>query len=661
MLYGAAYYPEHRDPDRWEYDLDHMVDAHVNALRVGEFAWKRFEPADGEYDFAWMDRFAELALTRGIGLVLCPPLRTVPAWLFEQDPSMAILDGDGVRLAYSGRYSFCINHPLFRRKGLALAERMAAHYAGSESILHWHLDNEFGCEEDCHCPLCRTKWHEFLRGRYESIDRLNARWGTVFWGQEYDRFEQVPTPARGFGGANPGLVQAWRRFRSDCTIEMVDLHAQAVRRHDGRPISTNNQPLWNFRTDYYALAEMLDACGTNLYPPYGEDCRALALGLASVRSYKPGNFCVYELRNGSHMRPGNGGDAWSPGQLEREVLHTVANGADGVFFFRWRACPFGHEWPHGTIADYDGTPKRIHAEAARIGERLRGVEDVLAGTEVVSDVALLYDFPTRWARESGNHWQGPASMYMDHAKMLYDVVRSLGVNVDAVGRHGDWSGYKLLLVPGLEAIDDETVEKLAAYVHGGGLLVWHPLSGMRDRDLHVYPSRLHPGLEKLFGLSVREFAPVGDTPQRLLWRGRTYDAHSFCDLPELGEAEPLALYQDGWFSGTPAIAERVVGDGLAVYFATFPVREFYDAWLGEALEEAGVHWILSGDVPHAVEVAERRSPDGRRVVFVINCTPRRQTILCEERFEDVWAGERTGDGEISLGPWQGRVMVDVAE
>ena len=31
MIFGAAYYPEHRDPAKWTYDLDNMAAAHLNA------------------------------------------------------------------------------------------------------------------------------------------------------------------------------------------------------------------------------------------------------------------------------------------------------------------------------------------------------------------------------------------------------------------------------------------------------------------------------------------------------------------------------------------------------------------------------------------------------------------------------------------------------
>ena len=135
MLYGAAYYPEQTDPREWERDLDQMAAAGVNALRVGEFAWCFFEPREGTYEFDWMDRFLAMSWERGIGLLLCPPLRTLPAWLACADPTLRIVREDGIPLEYGSRYSFCINHVELRERGAALAEALAQHYGRHPGVV----------------------------------------------------------------------------------------------------------------------------------------------------------------------------------------------------------------------------------------------------------------------------------------------------------------------------------------------------------------------------------------------------------------------------------------------------------------------------------------------------------------------------------------------
>ena len=74
---------------------------------------------------------------------------------------------------------------------------------------------------------------------------------------------------------------------------------------------------------------------------------------ALLRSYKKKPFWVMEQQSGpcgwSKMGP-----TPTPGKLRLWTYQSVANGADTVVYFRWRACPFGTEelW-HG-ILNHDG-------------------------------------------------------------------------------------------------------------------------------------------------------------------------------------------------------------------------------------------------------------------------------------------------------------------
>jgi beta-galactosidase len=47
---GTDWYPEQWPESRWETDLHMMEAAHLNIVRVGEFAWSRMEPSDGQSD-----------------------------------------------------------------------------------------------------------------------------------------------------------------------------------------------------------------------------------------------------------------------------------------------------------------------------------------------------------------------------------------------------------------------------------------------------------------------------------------------------------------------------------------------------------------------------------------------------------------------------------
>lgn len=658
MLYGACYYPEHRDADRWEEDLRLMKAASINALRVGEFAWNRLEPKDGMYDFSWLDAFIQLAAQYNIHLVLCPPIRTIPMWLSEHNPSLFIQDQNGTRLEHASRYTFCINHPTLRQKSLTLAAKMAKKFGSYPEVIGWHLDNEIGDEPDCHCSLCQEKWQNWLVHQYGDIATLNKLWGTVFWSMEYDHFGQIPTPRVTKADYNPSFIQDWRKFRSACNIEIVELLAAAVRPHlsNGSYITTNNQMPWNNRTDNYEMAKYLDVTGTNYYPPYGERARVLSFGLAANRSFKNAPFHVYELRNEGHAIMGAAGNTPAPGELERLTMHTIANGADGVFYFPWKRFPFGSEQNHGAITDFDGQPTRMYEECKAIGRKMAGIAPMLRDTHVVSDIAVLYDFPSRWHVEHPSPWTGDSSVYLKQINKLYHTVRLLGHNCDAVGRKSDFSSYKLLLVPMLPIVDDELVSKLHIFTEQGGIVVFHPMSGIKNEQACYYKDRSHPGMIELLGVSTLEVATSSkDSEVQFRWQGRTYKGGIFSELIQPTTAHTEGSFQNIWYTDYPAVTKHEKGDGQCWFIATFAEELFYKDFIAYLCSHIGLSPLLNMVPPAEVEVTMRTDKNRRELIFLINESDHDIRLDMNGSMVDVW-NQETVHHTITLHPYQVRVL-----
>ena len=636
MLFGAAYYPEHRERQCWEYDLDNMQRAGVNCLRVGEFAWCRFEPELDKFDFSWMDDFKDLASKRGIKLLMCPPLRTPPAWLVEREPSVKLVRNDGVALEFGSRYSFCINHPFLLERGRKLAELMASRYGSDPDIESWHLDNEHGDEPDCHCPICKRKFQEWCRTRYNSIEALNKAWGMIFWGLEFNSFEQIPTPLVSKTYHSPSHLLAWRRFRSDSTIGAVAFQRLAVRKNSAKEITSNLQG-WNPRTDYYKLAENFDYCGLNSYPPYGDGSKFYPASLIRTRGVKGGKaFHIHELRNGAHMVPGRESNTPAPNEVERLIIHSVGNGADGIFHFRWRACPFGVEQSHGTVTDYDGRPKRIYPEVAKAFKGLGKISKLIESSTVKSSIAVLFDFNTWWVMGNNAEWDGAPGLYVNHFDKIINAVKGLNANVDSVGPDGDFGRYKILVVPALSCADDTLAEKFAIFVKNGGILVWHPLSGLKDMDAKIHPERIHPKLKELLGVDIREFATLAkDEKGEFEWNGKEWKSHLFRDLPTLEGATSKGVHKDSWLKGTPAVTVNKTGKGQALYVTTYAEEAFY----AELFAKLGVKPNLEGEIPQSVEVSARTTNDGRRLLFLVNTRNFAQTLKLPFKTRDIYNEE----------------------
>jgi beta-galactosidase len=230
-------------------------------------------------------------------------------------------------------------------------------------------------------------------------------------------------------------------------------------------------------------------------------------------------------------------------------------------------------------------------------------------------------------------------LYRDRATLLYASLRTRGINVDAVGRDRDWSRYRVLVVPFLAATDEAVIEKLVAFVASGGTLLLHPHCGERNEEGVFFPTRLHPKLETLLGVSVRDHATSANEAHRMSWRGREYCTGLLMNLPEVSDAAVEATYADDWFAKRAAMTRRNSGDGQAIYLATLPARAFYDAFFDALLDDRNVPRILGKDVPEAVEIIERSGDDGRRLVFLLNCTAEPQSVAIPSPMHDVWQEE----------------------
>jgi beta-galactosidase len=78
MRIGVDYYPEQWSEKRWKTDLELMNKANIKVVRIGEFSWSLYEPQEGEFDFAWMDKILDTLRKYNISAVLCTPSATPP-------------------------------------------------------------------------------------------------------------------------------------------------------------------------------------------------------------------------------------------------------------------------------------------------------------------------------------------------------------------------------------------------------------------------------------------------------------------------------------------------------------------------------------------------------------------------------------------------------
>ena len=61
------------------------------------------------------------------------------------------------------------------------------------------------------------------------VDALNDTYGTTFWSQEYNDFDEIPTPMATITTHNPALRLDWERFRSESIVRFAEFQANLIR------------------------------------------------------------------------------------------------------------------------------------------------------------------------------------------------------------------------------------------------------------------------------------------------------------------------------------------------------------------------------------------------------------------------------------------------
>ncbi|MBX7257629.1 MAG: beta-galactosidase [Candidatus Hydrogenedentes bacterium] len=629
MRVGVAYYPEHWEPSRWERDVAQMADAGIRVVRMGEFAWSRMEPEEGRFEFGFLDTVLGMMESAGIACVLGTPTASPPAWLHAKYPEIYPADKRGYRLGFGTRQQRCLNNPDMRRHSRLIVDAMASQFGNHSAVIGWQTDNEFGGNL-CYCPVCQARFHEWLRGRYESLDALNRAWGTVFWSHEYSEWQQIPLPweVKCGDAHNPSLQLDFRRFQSEATVRFQQEQIDILRAKSPERFVTHNLMGLHGSMDYYDLARNLDFVCWDNYPstPWFVNDMGPDMTADAMRGIKQSNPWVMEQQNGitgwerMGRRP-------SDAQLRCWAWQTIAHGADAVVFFRWRSCLYGAEqfW-HGAL-NHDGKPRRRYWALSDFAREVNSLSVTLDGTGVRSEVAILNSYEQHYAFQIQPQAEG-LDIWRQVSR-YYRALRQQGLNVDIVPLSVDLAQYRLVILPGWHIISSAEADRFKSYVRQGGTLIVGARTGVKNTENVCRTEPLPAFLSELVGLEVDDYDPLGSAEIKVeTAKGRLYRVTCWADALSLKGAESIAVYTEAPFQGETALAKNRFGAGTAYYFGAFGEPAFYEDLLTSILDESGVQRVVNA--PAEVDVSWRER-DGVKVLFLLNLASEERTVRVSEQ------------------------------
>lgn len=521
IAFGGDYNPDQWSEETWDDDVCLMKKAGVNTVALAIFSWDRIQPQENRWDFGWLDRIIDKLGKAGIATDLASATATAPLWLYEKHPEVLPCDKFGHPVNAGSRQSWSPTSPVFKEYALTLCRKLAERYGANPYVTAWHMGNEYGWNNrNDYSDNALNAFRLWCERKYGTIGALNQAWGTTFWGQEMNSFDEVLIPR--FMGAdsmvNPGQKLDFERFGNDMLLDFYKAERDAIAEIcPDKPFTTNFMVSTDqCCMDYADWANEVNFVSNDHYFHEGGEMHLdeLACSDALMDSFALGKPWYVMEHSTSAVQ-------WKPlnmrkrkGETVRDSLAHVAMGADAINFFQWRASAFGAESFHSAMVPHAGEDTKLFRQVCELGETLRTLADAgVQGSELErSDTAILFSAESEWATRS----ETLPSMKLNHWHDVRDWYRAFldaGTRADIMPLKYDWSDYKTVVLPTVLMLSAVDTRRLADFVAAGGRVVVGYATGLIDENFHTwlggYPGAGNGLLRDMLGIRGEEFNILG--------------------------------------------------------------------------------------------------------------------------------------------------------
>lgn len=605
-MLGVCYYPEHWPEDWWARDAQRMRAAGISYVRIAEFAWSRYEPRRGEFDWGWLDRAIAVLGAAGLKVVLGTPTCAPPKWLVDTFPDVIPYDEQGRPKGFGSRRHYTFSSEAYWQESRRVVEALCQRYGNNAHVVGWQTDNEYGCHDTILSwgEVDLMAFRQWLRKRYQSPDQLNAAWGNVFWSMEVQDFDQVVLPNLAVTETNPAAKLDFWRFHSEQVAAYNRMQCDIIRAHSpGRWVTHNMMGFFN-DFDHWAVGDDLDIASWDSYPvgfterfPFSEADHVRWAETAHpdiapffndlYRCIGRGRFWVMELQPGPvNWAPWN--PVPKPGMIRLFTWEALAHGAEVVSYFRWRQAMSGQEQMHAGL-NLPGQHEWSQGgrEAVQVGTELQAIGALPPAEK--APVAIVYDYEASWITRVQ-----PQGRDFDFAELMfrwYEAARKLGLDVDFVRPGADLTGYKLVLVPTMPHVSDAAERAFAA---AEGVVLYGPRTGSKTRH-HAIPDNLPPGpIANLAKVRVLEVSSLRPNLVNKVGGSVRGAAIRWSEVVEPNGANVLATFE----SGSAALSAA----GNHHYLACWPDSELLRTTMAFMADKANLSVM---NVPDDVRIRRR--------------------------------------------------------
>lgn len=629
MWCGVDYYPEQWDLSLLEEDLNNICELGCNTIRIAEFAWHIMEKTEGNYDFSFFDHVIEKAKEKGLSIIMGTPTATIPAWLAKKHPDILSEFENGRKRVFGGRHVYCFNSPVLYQYSEKIIRKLAEHYKDEKAIAAWQIDNEFGHEgsDICYCEQCHHAFQEYLNKKFQgNTELLNQTYGTTFWSQEYNEFDEIPLPAETITTHNPSLRLDWERFRSESIVRFAEFQSALIKEIIPDAVIIHDFPGGGLgkHVDYSRIAKTLDIAAYNNYPVWGGQKEPLlpneiAFGLDYIRGLKGQNFWITEAIMGAQGHDVTG-FAPRPNQAKLWSYQGMARGCEALFYFRYRGATKGAEQFCYGILDADNVKRRKYYEVQSFFQEIKRYKDEFESL-IQSRVAIVYDYDSLAAFRIQRQ-----SILLDcenEMKKFHKFFFDANVLADVIPADRDLSGYDIVILPQMIVAKPEFQNRVKQFVENGGTAVLTFRDFVKDENNNLVFKKLLPvDLADFSGVCVAETESLQEGQEFMVTGEGEFASVSgqggiFRDMLEVSDGEVLFRYADAFYEKYAAVTRKKQGKGSVYYLGCGLEEKLLNQIMYKIAQEKGISIEPS---VQGVEIVCRNSA-AKKIKIIMNHNP----------------------------------------
>ena len=641
LFVGTCYQPVDRSPAQIRQDIALMKQAGFKMVRMGDLSWDAFEPAEGQFEFAWFDDILKQMNEAGIKVVLDIGGSPAPIWLHHKYPSVNLVDEHGAIVQPAERYMDDISSPDYREHLIRFADELTRHYAHNPALVAIGYNNEIGNGVMSYAEADRQRFISWLKAKYGTIEALNKAWATQRWSRHLNSFDEVQLPYA-YGPSAPERYLDLRRFWSDITIWVLeDLEKVREKNVPNLPAVSN---LWDWAPrrgfDYLSSYKKFVSYGAEGFYPSN------ALDVSFGALLEKGDLTTPLWFN--EFTSGGGGNYGGPKGIIRMWAYLALLDY-GQAFLAWTFNTHrgGEEQALFGLLDHDGTPSWKYYEYKQIASEFAKLQQFGFPRYHKPEVAIAYSFESNIASNP----PGPSNTvcqyftvgYMGQVQSAMQPFFEDNIDVALINvGHANFEGYKLLVVPADYVMDTVSADAIRNYVRNGGTVIMTAMSAKVDENSQWFDTPMPGRLSDVFGLRTEEFYRPS-TPPEFNLNGKTERARiGFYEVLEPRTAKPMAIFTNTP-EKSPAITVNDFGKGHAIYVAV-PSQMSVLAPLVRSLY-AGLGIQKGPETPAGVYA---RVVDGR--TLYVNTTGEEKNVPIDGDKHGVVSGE-SYSGAIRLRPY----------